>query len=685
MNIEASGKTILLSDSDTPPVADLAKVEGVAYNGGFIRQEWDSRNMVVDLAGMELSPQIPLLLSHMNWPGCRLGVVTAANDGVRLTVSGGIDVSDKDGSAIVSKGRKFDWQLSIGADVIEAVAVPENEERSVNGRDLKGPFLLIVRSKLREVSVVAVGADPETHLRIAASFKNMFAFEKNSNFLINQSKGESEMENKENLLGDAVIQSKNGSEEMGVKVWKTPEPSTEGAPSLTDARIEAAAQAAAENAVKLAREGENARIEAVKNITADYPELRERAISSGWSPEYTQSVVDGVKAAMSGIPQASGNIIVRSGPSVDARALEAALCLQCGISESVIEASCGKQAIDIADSHLRGIGLKDVVVEAARLSGKSVGVGFSNDTIRAGFSSADLGGILSNVANKKALQAFEAQESIAAQLCSAGDLADFKESERYRLTDLGDLEIVSEGGEIKSGSLGEDKATNKLDTYGKVFTLTRQMIYNDDLGEFLKIPTAMGTRAKRKIDQVFFTRLLANPIQSDGKALFSSEHLNFKSGTNTALSVDSLEKAIALFLDQVDSDGQPIAVSPKFLLVPTNLYPTAQRLTISALLIGGDSVAPAQNVISNYGLTPVASPYLANAKYAGNSDTGFYLFANPNQVDTFEIGYFQGRRTPTVEKGYTDFDTLGMGFRVYFDFGVREQDHRGMVFFKGKQ
>ena len=52
-------------------------------------------------------------------------------------------------------------------------------------------------------------------------------------------------------------------------------------------------------------------------------------------------------------------------------------------------------------------------------------------------------------------------------------------------------------------------------------------------------------------------------------------------------------------------------------------------------------------------------------------------------MDTFEIGYFQGRRVPTVERGETDFNTLGMAFRVYFDFGIREQDHRGMVFFKG--
>lgn len=448
--------------------------------------------------------------------------------------------------------------------------------------------------------------------------------------------------------------------------------------------IRATAEAAAKEAVEAARAEEVKRIEAVKAATVNYPEIREKAIASGWTEEKTKEVISAVESVTKDMPKASGNIIVRKGPEITASAIEAALCLKAGIHEDTIEASCGKEALDTADGHLRGISLKEVMVEAARIGGKNVGVGFTNDTITAAFSTTALPGILSNVANKKSLQAFNAQESIAEQLCSAGDLNDFKLSERYRLTDIGDLEPIAPGGEIKSGTLGEDKATNQLQTFGKLFVLTREMIYNDDLGEFLKIPTAMGMRAKRKIDQIFFSRLLSNPAQGDGQNLFSASHKNYKTGTTTALSVDSLEKAIALFMDQTDSDDQPIAVSPKFLLVPTNLYPLAQRLTMSTVLIGGSDVAPAANVIANYNLKPVASPYLANAKYSGNSDTGWYLFANPNQVDTFEIGYFQGRRTPTVEHGDTDYNTLGMYFRVYFDFGVREQDHRGMVFMKGK-
>ena len=102
-------------------------------------------------------------------------------------------------------------------------------------------------------------------------------------------------------------------------------------------------------------------------------------------------------------------------------------------------------------------------------------------------------------------------------------------------------------------------------------------------------------------------------------------------------------------------------------------------------MVGGTQAIPNVNVLSNYGLEVASSSYLNNASYAGHSATGWYLFGDPNQVDTFEIGYLEGRETPTVERGEVDFDTLGISFRVFFDVGVREQDYRGMFFATGKK
>ena len=308
---------------------------------------------------------------------------------------------------------------------------------------------------------------------------------------------------------------------------------------------------------------------------------------------------------------------------------------------------------------------------------------FDNQAIQAAFSTVSLPGILSNVANKKLLQAYEAQPIIATKLCTTGDLNDFKEADRFRLTDMGDLLPVAADGEIKEGGLIEESAKNQIDTFAKKFCLTRKMIINDDLGAFLKVPVAMGNRAARLVDQLFFSRLLANPAQADGKALFSAAHKNLLTGATSALSADSLKKAIELYLDQTDADGQPIAVEPRYLVVPTALKHLAIELTRGATLVmsgGADNVVrPALNVLADENLQVVSSPYLANSAYTGASSTGWYLFGQPGTVDTFEIGYLKGRRTPTVERGDLDFNVLGMWFRVFFDVGVREQDHRGIV------
>jgi hypothetical protein len=138
-----------------------------------------------------------------------------------------------------------------------------------------------------------------------------------------------------------------------------------------------------------------------------------------------------------------------------------------------------------------------------------------------------------------------------------------------------------------------------------------------------------------------------------------------------------------LFLDQVDADNQPISVEPRTLLVPTALKHLAIELTRGATLImaGGtdNAVRPAINVLADENLQILSSPYLSNAGYAGSSANAWYLFGDPLQVDTFEIGFLKGKRTPTVERGRYGFQHARMWFRVYFDLGVREQDFRGMV------
>ena len=631
-------------------------VSGVAYSGGKMRLFGWSRPVVVDMAGLAVPESVPLLANHENHTLGRVGVVVPRAVEGKLEISGEIVGEGALAEAIIAQGKAgADWQLSIGAEV-EAAELVQEGKRMVNGVEHDAPFYHVTKSTLREVSVVAVGADRSTHMKVTAKLE---------------------------LKGNSIMEPKD------THKTATP-PAVEAAAQPTNpaaepaATIEAAApgtpvdvKAVAAEAVKVERE-RVAMIKAVCN--GEFAEIEAQAIAEGWDKNQVNEAV--LAAFRKKQPVADVNITIKKEKSMNAKHIEAALSLRAGIDGDSLAKSMGEETVEAAAKDA-DMPLAGILAECMKLEGMSVPRSFDNAAIKAAFSTVSLPGILSNVAQKKLLQAYQAQPIIATKLCTTADLSDFKENQRYRLTDIGDLKPVGADGEIKDGGVAEEAAVNQLDTYAKKFCLTRKMIINDDLGAFLKVPTAMGNRAARLVDQLFFKRLMANPTMTDGKSLFCAPHKNQLTGANSALSADSLKKAIQLFLNQTDRDGQPINVEPSILLVPTALKFLAQELTQGRALImsGGaeNTVRPAINVLADEGLSVVSSPYLSNTKYDGASDASWYLFGKPGTVDTFEIGYLKGKRTPTVERGDLDFNVLGIWFRVFFDVGIREQDHRGMV------
>jgi hypothetical protein len=642
------------------------KVMGLAYSGGKMRLQGWKQPVVVDLAGMEIPEQVPLLANHENRVASRVGMVSAKIENNTLVIEGEILSQNDQANEIVNQSKEGgDWQLSIHADVIESELV--RSSKTVNGREHAPPFYHVSRSLLREISVVAVGADVSSRMKVAASFS------------IGEEPDDVKAEEAPEKQPEKETENPKEKEKESVKDAPKKEP--EKTPETEKEKPGSAASAAdvALQAIKDERERVG-RIQAICN--GEFPEIEKEAVSAGWSVEDASQKV--LKAIRDGRPVADVNISVKRKPEglMQRKTIEAAMCMRVGISGEDLLASYGEEAVETAWKD-NDMPLQMLLAECLRMEGVEAPKSFGNETIHAAFSTVSLPGILSNVANKKLLQSYESQPIIATRLCSTGDLSDFKENERFRLTDAGDLQPIGADGEIKEGGLTEEKAVNQLDTYGKKFCLTRKMVINDDLGAFMKVPVAMGNRAARLIDQLFFGRLMSNPTQTDTNALFSEAHKNLLSGADSVLAHEGLRKAVQLFLDQVDADGQPINIEPRFLLVPTALKHTAIELTKGATLImaGGDTQAirPALNVLADENLQVVSAPHLANEKYEGYSSTAWYLFGNPSQIDTFEIGYLKGKRTPTVERGDTDFNTLGLWFRVYFDLGVREQDFRGMV------
>jgi hypothetical protein len=67
----------------------------------------------------------------------------------------------------------------------------------------------------------------------------------------------------------------------------------------------------------------------------------------------------------------------------------------------------------------------------------------------------------------------------------------------------------------------------------------------------------------------------------------------------------------------------------------------------------------------------------------GGSDTGWYIIDTSNQQSVLEIAYLRGVQTPTIEQTESDFNSLGMQFRVFFDFGVAKLEPRAGAYSDG--
>jgi hypothetical protein len=628
--------------------AALRKFSMVAYTGGAMRLGGWPYPVIVDLAGMRVTRKArPILKDHD-----RGSIVGHTNDitvnDSRLEVAGVISgVGSTAQEVIATSENGFPWQASLGASADKVVFIPEGKTAKANGREFLGPVYIARKSTLGEVSFVALGADDDTEARIAAGQVGD-----------DEDPDGDDADDGTTDPDESELDPVNASLELSAKPKR---PVTSGV--VSKMRFEAA--------------NESKRIAGIRKVCAGrHTEIEARAIEEGWSVTKTELAVLRIERPKAPDQQASQTMYRRE-------VLEAACCLSVGLDETRLLNVFGERTLNAAEP-IRHIGLRELVAECARLEGHDIPRVFGDGTatIRAGFSTMSLPGILENVMNKTLLAAYENTPIAAFDLCSIGTVSDFKEIARYRLLGTGGFEKVAPDGELKHGKLSDQKYSNKADTYGQILALTRHDIINDDLNAFMDIPRQMGRSGAESIDDLFFTLLLKN------SGFFSSANANLLQGPETKFGPDSLTVAKTTFRKQKAGPGnrakdqKPINIRPEYLVVPVELETEAELLMGSAQLMidaqGSPTKIPVDNPHRNkYRI--ISTPHLSDSYYQGASSSAWYLFANPNVLPAFEIVFLNGRRTPIIERVEMPPNTLGMGFRSYIDFGINSQDHRAAV------
>jgi len=314
------------------------------------------------------------------------------------------------------------------------------------------------------------------------------------------------------------------------------------------------------------------------------------------------------------------------------------------------------------------------LMELARESLSNTGVntrGLSRDEVatRALNSTSDFPEILAAVTNKTLRQAYETYPRTFSLFCRQVLATDFKAMHRVQLGEAPQLLKVEESGEFKRGSLGEAKESYRIETYGRVVAITRQVLINDDLDAFTRIPAMYGNAIAQLESDVVWGIITANPAMGDNKALFHGDHKNL-AGTGTALSVDAIGAARAAMAKQTGLDKKTVLnIRPAFLIIPASLELKAEQLLAQNLV-----PADTQNVVpqSIRTLSPISEPRLDAL-----SEKTWFLAANPNQIDTIEYAYLEGQQGAYVETR-NGFDVDGMEIKCRLDFGAKAIDWRGL-------
>jgi hypothetical protein len=592
--------------------ANQPTVSIVAYTGGVMSVPgWGP--VAIDLSGIDISAaQISILADHDSTLRGIVGFGKATIANARLLVAGAISSSGEAARQIVELARHgFQFQASVGVAPGEYERIRAGDVVNINGRTLKAAgqgFTLVRTSALREVSIVAIGADAGTSVAISAS------------------------------LGESM--------------------STELETELTAEQIREQAVA------------ETERITAIREVcNGDHGSIEARAIREGWNRQRTELEV--LRASRPRLPVTGGEPAAKT-PEV----IEAAILAHMG-HERLAEEHLGPQTAQRARD-LRATSLVDLCRAALYVDNHDAPSG-REALIRAALSTYSLPIALGNAANKVLFAAYTESPATWRSIAAIKSANDFKDHTGVRPSQTGDLEQVPKGGELKHGSLKEATYNYAIDTFGKMLSIDRRDIVNDDLSLFEDTAAALGRAAMRSLSDLVYQVLLAN-----AGSFFSGGNGNYDAGAGTALSGTSLGVGLARMMAQRDSENRDLDIRARVLLVPPDLQQTAKEILQSDFIQRANDL-PTGNANKN-AVTLEVEPRLSNsARFTGTSAKAWYLFAG--QADAaLIVAFLQGKQTPTVEFFGLDADPnkLAATWRVYFDYGAALGDFRAAYKAKGE-
>ncbi len=314
-----------------------------------------------------------------------------------------------------------------------------------------------------------------------------------------------------------------------------------------------------------------------------------------------------------------------------------------------------------------GLSTLDIARESLRLRGMAT-TGLSAATIveRAMHATSDFPLILGDAVGRTLRESYRAAPSGLKLLGRKTTARDFRTKHRLQISEGPRLKQVVEGGEFEQGTFDEAKESYKLSTWGRIFSISRTAIVNDDLGAFTDLARRLGQAAAATEAQILVDLLVSGsgngPTMSDGKPLFHADHGN-KATSGSAIGVASLALARSALRKQAGLTGEAIDIAPRYILVgPDKETEAEQALTV----LNPSSAADTNPFAGKLALA-------VDARLTGNR---WYVSADPATVDGLEYAYLEGEEGVVIETK-AGFEVDGLQIKARVDFGAGFVDHRG--------
>ncbi len=582
----------------------------VAYRGGLMVVE-PHGPVVIDLSGLDLPESVPVLDGHENVVDAVIGRGRPEVANGELVVS--VDLANTPAAERVLAALEagVELQASVGVNPVETSRLAGEETVAVNGKTIevpRGGALLVKRGVLKEVSVLPLGADDTTEVRIAARRARM---------------------EDTTVSKDAQIERE--------RVLRIRDLCAEGFAEIESRAI---------------REGWS-------------PERTELEVLRAKARRAELEAIRASRPSIAGVRTTGGGV-----SGVPARDLLAAAVLLHAGKQGVAEKYIGPRAAQAAED-LKARSLLDIAAAALRLAGQDMPHD-RNEMVRAAFSMTSLPIALGASAEKIALGAYREAPASWRGFARIVSLANFREHSLIRATWGGEFERVPPQGELKYGAIGEQVFTVRGETFGQILAIDRQHIDNDDLGLFMDASAALGRAAARAVADEVYRVLLNNQTPdgsaffSTANANLLTGAYSALGSTGLEKAIQSFRGRVDSEGRNLDVVPRVLLVPDTLEVTARQLL---QSTTVARDTATGGDRLPEGNVFRGM-LDLAVEPRLTNSqRFANTSTTAWYLFGGP-QDGAVVVGFLNGREQPVIEQVNLPPDQLGVGFRGYVDFGV---------------